>query len=131
MKLGIMTVNRNSFGAVAAAAALCAALGGGASPAYAESTTALDEQDIGPVLREGRTVDEQTVRDMETAGDIRIALLREPGLQEHLIHVEVQNGKVMLSGMVAGSEARETALSIARQVAGDDAVEDRLRTAGR
>jgi osmotically-inducible protein OsmY len=114
-----------------AVAALLAGFPGIATLSHAESTTALDEQDIGPVLRHGRTVDEQTVRDMKTAGDIRIALFRQPGLEEHKVHVEVENGQVILSGQVADREARDLALDIAKRSSNGAPVEDRLQMVSR
>lgn len=66
------------------------------------------------------------VMDLELAHAVKVALAEHESLSNADIAVMVNNGEVSLSGNVDNQTQREYALSIARDVAGTEVIDDKL-----
>lgn len=84
------------------------------------------EADFGMLYRRGGGVDEQTIRDMQAQGAIYKTLLEETDIDPGPIHVQVENGAVILTGQVSTQQARETVTDVARDARYVDSVTNKL-----
>lgn len=82
------------------------------------------EANIGPTLRQGQGVDEQTVRDMRAQGAIYNALLENTDIDPGPLSIQVSNGHVRLTGDVGSEQARETVVHLAEEAQYVTSVED-------
>jgi osmotically-inducible protein OsmY len=68
--------------------------------------------------------------DEEIRGAIVRALARAGSIREFdIVHVDVENGEVLLSGVVSSTEERRSAGEIARQISGVSRVDNRITVA--
>jgi len=87
------------------------------------------EADIGPMLRQGQGVDEQTVRDMRAQGAIYNALLQHTDIDPDRLDIQVSDGHVRLTGDVNSDQARDTAVRLAKNTQYVTSVEDDIEIA--
>lgn len=72
----------------------------------------------------------QTMDDKIIGNRIKTGLIQEPGIRSMNIDVDVNKGRVTLTGVVASSSQRNRAISIARACPGTVAVTDNLTITG-
>lgn len=114
---------------IAVIATIVGALGstGPASAAVTGQTAGeSQEADIGPMLRQGQGVDEQTVRDMRAQGEIYNALLQETDIDPDRLSIQVSDGHVRLTGDLASEQDRDTVVRLAEDTEYVTSVEDKI-----
>lgn len=112
--------------------AILAALGSsGPALAAVSGQTALESQEaeIGPMLRQGYGVDEQTVRDMRAQGAIYNALLQGTDIDPDRLNIDVSDGHVRLTGDVTSDQDRDTVVRLAENTEYVTSVEDEIKIA--
>jgi osmotically-inducible protein OsmY len=67
------------------------------------------------------------VDDTVVTGKVKAAIFNEPTLKSAEINVETFKGAVQLSGFVSSKEAENTAVAVARKVAGVTSVKNDMR----
>jgi osmotically-inducible protein OsmY len=85
------------------------------------------EADIGPILRQGQGVDEQTVRDMRAQGEIYNALLQQTDIDPDRLSIQVSDGHVRLTGDVTSDQDRNTVVRLAENTDNVTSVEDDIK----
>ncbi|WP_081771911.1 BON domain-containing protein [Paraburkholderia nodosa] len=106
-------------------AALAIAIAGGA-PCAGAQTTVSPPVDSSAQTAAVATAAPRRRSDTMLAGDVRRALVRNPGLNSMNIHVQVRGGIATLTGWVPQRSQIERASSAARSVRGVRAVSNRL-----
>lgn len=88
------------------------------------------EADVGTIYRQGQGVDEQNVRDMEAQSAIYETLLTETNIDPDGIHVQVDDGRVTLTGEVSDESAREEVAAVAKKTKHVASVTNKLAISG-